>query len=648
MTSKGIAVCLTGALASSALYVVMAVVGAGSCFNRTESTPPANHRFEISQEYSGVDAINLSTATKNAVVSRCDAEVQGVENCLTRELILKRSHISWPDAAPVTLYQFYAGQEAFARKQGDAFRDDIMGDHPEVRIPTTDVKDQASRGTCYAFANVAAIESLFLQRTGRVHDFSEQYVDLYTRHIHDNTTSFRVLANSDVFPIAPIPLEDVLPYELNSVKVLSNEGLSVTESWSSGAVALDIPTGSAYLPPQAIPQQYVEAYDTSSVAGDLSLAETNALLRAALDAGRAGVLTFYVQDTFDGYSDVSNDAVVDMDPRCDELLAMVASERPTDYTAQYSERCIGRGLHTVELIGYRIRGGKTEYLIKNSWGTAWGMAGYGWLSDRYAQFSAWPVGLIGGARFLEDGEFVLDVFPRRLFVESAPDVVPAKRQSYVVNSATYAENVRVVAGMRRISDDRFLGPSFGVLQTAGESREALIAEGFGALGADDEEWGVLNLKDVTAGDAFRVYDYIGGTHEDIVFAAEDFVASDDELLSGVDRIVLWANGSFLSEDDEGIASNPLRIHSLSDTIYMWVCRGVDYCVANTEVTATLTSGGTIIGEHTTRSGELRLLHLTGLFYKGDAAVAGSSVPVGSTVLSISRHGLTKSIVVELP
>jgi hypothetical protein len=42
-----------------------------------------------------------------------------------------------------------------------------------------------------------------------------------------------------------------------------------------------------------------------------------------------------------------------------------------------------QGRHAVVICGYRTAGGGHEYLIKNSWGGAWGDRGYAWLTTNY-------------------------------------------------------------------------------------------------------------------------------------------------------------------------------------------------------------------------------------------------------------------------
>lgn len=45
------------------------------------------------------------------------------------------------------------------------------------------------------------------------------------------------------------------------------------------------------------------------------------------------------------------------------------------------------GGHAVVIAGYRVRGGRAEYLVKNSYGKRWGNKGYLWVSDAYANLA---------------------------------------------------------------------------------------------------------------------------------------------------------------------------------------------------------------------------------------------------------------------
>jgi C1A family cysteine protease len=40
-------------------------------------------------------------------------------------------------------------------------------------------------------------------------------------------------------------------------------------------------------------------------------------------------------------------------------------------------------VHGLVAVGYGTRGTDTYTLVRNSWGAGWGMAGHGWISDRY-------------------------------------------------------------------------------------------------------------------------------------------------------------------------------------------------------------------------------------------------------------------------
>jgi len=81
-----------------------------------------------------------------------------------------------------------------------------------------------------------------------------------------------------------------------------------------------------------------------------------AAVRAELDSGRAVVLGLVMFDT---------------------LLLPSATGRIEAPPAGSSQR----GRHAVLAVGHDAE----ALLIRNSWGPTWGLDGYGWLSDEYAQ-----------------------------------------------------------------------------------------------------------------------------------------------------------------------------------------------------------------------------------------------------------------------
>ncbi len=51
------------------------------------------------------------------------------------------------------------------------------------------------------------------------------------------------------------------------------------------------------------------------------------------------------------------------------------------------------GRHAVAAVGYGIASGEQVFLVRNSWGTAWGDQGYAWLSRHYVQPRLMSIGV---------------------------------------------------------------------------------------------------------------------------------------------------------------------------------------------------------------------------------------------------------------
>ena len=104
----------------------------------------------------------------------------------------------------------------------------------------------------------------------------------------------------------------------------------------------------------APPQDPGELFRARGVRRGGSLTE----IRAAIDAGEPTVVILSLSDAF--YFGADSDGVID------------SNENP-DVTR----------VHAVMAVGYGTRGSASVVLIRNSWGTGWGVAGHAWLTGRY-------------------------------------------------------------------------------------------------------------------------------------------------------------------------------------------------------------------------------------------------------------------------
>jgi parallel beta-helix repeat protein len=103
----------------------------------------------------------------------------------------------------------------------------------------TPVKNQGGCGSCWAFAAVGAVESAYLIRTGRVFDFSEQWLVSCTNAGSCNggwyETAFDyMLSLEDACHALGTPTEDAYPYEERDADCACPEGERyVVSDWSS-------------------------------------------------------------------------------------------------------------------------------------------------------------------------------------------------------------------------------------------------------------------------------------------------------------------------------------------------------------------------------------------------------------------------------
>lgn len=190
----------------------------------------------------------------------------------------------------------------------------------------TPVKDQGSCGSCWAFAVASVLESYLMLRKGIAYDLSEQYLMECTPYSGCSGGSvdlaFAVVTNSTP---GGLPLETAYPYKAYYGSYTPTSGICLAGS----KVTLS---------------KYTTMYRYANV--------TVGQLKSLLTISPVVVGMSIMDYTFSFY-------------RSGVYSCRVA---PTVYQLN----------HAVTLVGYDASG---NWLIKNSWGTGWGLKGYAWLSN---------------------------------------------------------------------------------------------------------------------------------------------------------------------------------------------------------------------------------------------------------------------------
>jgi hypothetical protein len=188
------------------------------------------------------------------------------------------------------------------------------------------VRDQRQRGTCVAFAVTAAHEIARASGAPVTEDLSEEALFWGCKLIDGNWNSgTRFSSAAAAIAATGQPIEAVWPY-----------------------VPQRTP-GIPYNPPSAPTGTWYKTTLTK-ISTDLQS------LRAIIDSGSPVILALTVFDTL-------------YRPSTDGRIHAPASQ---------SKPC---GRHAVLAITHD----PTAFLIRNSWGITWALAGYGWLSDEYAE-----------------------------------------------------------------------------------------------------------------------------------------------------------------------------------------------------------------------------------------------------------------------
>ena len=219
------------------------------------------------------------------------------------------------------------------------------------------VKDQASRGLCWAFAAVGALESSYKLRNGYLPDLSEmQLADLalYPESQANPDTW------SDAFWASRALLDNVV--EDGSVKGLTTEAV---EPYCPGRDPIDL--GQTFTPRSYGALAIGQVGNSDSVP-----ASVNAIKQALIDHGPI-TTTLWAAITFMAYRAPRPDALMGSEVYYDNLTGLGLKSSDVN--------------HAVQIVGWDDnRGPAGAWLIKNSWGTNWGMGGYAWVDVRQPNF----------------------------------------------------------------------------------------------------------------------------------------------------------------------------------------------------------------------------------------------------------------------
>ncbi len=196
----------------------------------------------------------------------------------------------------------------------------------DLRALLPPVRDQGQRGTCVAFAVTAAHEMARASGDSVEEDLSAEALNWGCKLIDGNWNSgTRLTSAENALAATGQPLETVWPYDPRRA------------------------TGVAYSPPTRPGAGWHKA--------QIGQATHNlTTVRAELGAGNPVVLALVVFDSL-------------FTPTVEGWIESPPAGSPT------------RGRHAVLAVGYNTE----ALLIRNSWGPTWGIGGYAWLVDDYAE-----------------------------------------------------------------------------------------------------------------------------------------------------------------------------------------------------------------------------------------------------------------------
>lgn len=258
-----------------------------------------------------------------------------------------------------------AGVRAKPADSGSKFEELLMrfGQKPELRDETSlrprflqldlGVKDQGRRPSCAVFAVVGALEYQNAELTGQAEQFSEEYLLWATRQ--------------------------TLHRELPAVSDSSSDRTELSEGADEGFSLADVLLALRIygIPPRsAMPNAgYTKMTDTPAPTADL--------INQARTHRRVFVHRVPGHDT----AEQLDNAILALNAGVPVVIGLRWPNERTIRAGIISEQApLTIGAHAVTLVGYENSGGLSEgttFVFKNSYGPAWGEAGYGRVTYHY-------------------------------------------------------------------------------------------------------------------------------------------------------------------------------------------------------------------------------------------------------------------------
>ena len=207
---------------------------------------------------------------------------------------------------------------AFAPKAGITITDST-----DLRPHMTPVEDQKSLGSCTANAGVALVEYLDKLNDGHYHNYSRLFLYYNERALRGETKV------------------DSGAYIRDVCKALANQGVCTETLWK-------------YTLSQFATKPSAKAYADGAKRKALQYMRVNqdsTSIRTALAQGLPVIFGFSVYDSFESAA-VAKTGIVPMPGPNESLL----------------------GGHAVAIVGHDDK--LSRYVVRNSWGTGWGMKGY--------------------------------------------------------------------------------------------------------------------------------------------------------------------------------------------------------------------------------------------------------------------------------